>query len=58
MRFEWKKSTYSAGNGGNCVEVAATPYAIGVRDTKNRTQGHLTVSPDAWRAFITDIRRP
>lgn len=58
MHFEWKKSSYSGGTGGDCVEVGVTPYAIGVRDTKNRAQGHLIVSPRTWRTFITDIRRP
>jgi len=48
----WQKSSYSGGTGGNCVEVAATPYFIGIRDTKNRDQGHLAVSPKAWRTFL------
>lgn len=54
----WRKSSYCGALGNGCVEVAATPYAIGIRDTKNRDQGHLTVSPETWRTFITDIRRP
>lgn len=48
----WQKSSYSGGTGGNCVEVAATPYFIGIRDTKNRAQGHLAVSSQTWRAFL------
>ena len=48
----WRKSTYSGGSGGNCVEVGPTAESIGIRDTKNRAQGQLTVSPETWRAFV------
>ncbi|MET7678432.1 DUF397 domain-containing protein [Streptomyces seoulensis] len=30
----WFKSSYSAGDGGQCVEVAACPATIHVRDSK------------------------
>jgi len=50
IRAVWRKSTYSAGD-GNCVEVAATHEGIGVRDTKNRRAGRLTVPYTAWQAF-------
>lgn len=53
-RFTWHKSSYSGGTGGQCVEVATTPEYVGIRDTKNRPQGYLTVSPKTWRAFIKD----
>ncbi|MER5552872.1 DUF397 domain-containing protein [Streptomyces sp. NPDC002793] len=47
----WFKSTYSGGGGDNCVEVAISPEAVLVRDSKD-TQGHaLTVSFHAWSAF-------
>jgi hypothetical protein len=33
---EWRKSTYSGSNGGNCVEVAANlPGVVAVRDSKD-----------------------
>lgn len=32
--LKWKKSSRSAGNNGDCVELALD---VGVRDTKNRT---------------------
>ena len=56
-RFAWRKSTYSGGNGGACVEVGRAPDYVGVRDTKNRDLGHLTVSAAAWRTFIKAITR-
>ncbi|MFJ4837707.1 DUF397 domain-containing protein [Streptomyces sp. NPDC088746] len=47
----WFKSSYSGGGGGNCVEIAVSPEAVLVRDSKD-IQGHvLTVSPRAWSAF-------
>lgn len=46
----WRKSSYSAGD-GNCVEVAVTREGIGVRDTKNRAAGRLTVAYASWQAF-------
>lgn len=48
----WCKSTYS-GTQTECVEVAHTPDAIGVRDTKHRGGGSLHVPAQAWRAFTT-----
>lgn len=49
-RVAWRKSSFSAGD-GNCVEVAATRTGVGVRDTKNRDAGNLTVPYPAWLAF-------
>ncbi|MFE2759964.1 DUF397 domain-containing protein [Streptomyces halstedii] len=47
----WTKSTHS-GDTGACVEVAACPHAVHVRDSKDLTVPALTVSPDAWSAFV------
>ena len=49
----WRKSTRSNGNGGNCVEVADNlPGRVLVRDTKDRHGGTLTFEPAAWSAFV------
>ncbi|WP_217547538.1 DUF397 domain-containing protein [Streptomyces sp. GbtcB6] len=48
----WFKSSYSSDEGGNCVEVAARPAAVHIRDSKNPGGGHLTVSPTTWTAFL------
>jgi Domain of unknown function (DUF397) len=52
----WRKSTFSGGNGGNCVEVAGSGAAIVVRDTKDRAGAALTFGADAWRRFAATIR--
>jgi hypothetical protein len=55
-RAEWRKSTKSGGNGGNCVEVANLPRAVAVRDSKDPHGPVLTVAPAQWRGFIADVR--
>ncbi|MFD5055354.1 DUF397 domain-containing protein [Streptomyces tendae] len=49
--LKWFKSTYSGSEGGQCVEVAQEPPAIHIRDSK-APQGHVTVGPGAWAAFL------
>ncbi|HCA87136.1 MAG TPA: DUF397 domain-containing protein [Streptomyces sp.] len=48
----WFKSSYSAGNGGDCVEVAECPGTVHVRDSKNKTGPVLAVASDEWAAFV------
>ncbi|MFL9658253.1 DUF397 domain-containing protein [Streptomyces sp. PB17] len=49
--LKWFKSTYSGSEGGQCVEVAQEATAIHIRDSK-APQGHVTVGPGAWAAFL------
>lgn len=51
----WRKSSYSGSGGGNCVAVAPSEDAIGVRDTKNPNLGHIAVPRAAWTAFIEGL---
>ncbi|MFF3497867.1 DUF397 domain-containing protein [Streptomyces sp. NPDC003247] len=54
---QWRKSSYSGNNGGDCVEVAdGFPAAVPVRDSKNPTGPALLIGPDAWRAFVDGLR--
>ncbi|HEY7264438.1 MAG TPA: DUF397 domain-containing protein [Trebonia sp.] len=53
----WRKSTYSDGNGGSCVEVAGAARVVLVRDTKDRDGRTLTFSAQAWRAFADQLKR-
>ncbi|MBH5128847.1 DUF397 domain-containing protein [Streptomyces salinarius] len=48
----WIKSSYSSGAGGECVEVAARPATVHVRDSKDTARAPLAVDPTAWAAFI------
>ncbi|MEU6393811.1 DUF397 domain-containing protein [Streptomyces sp. NPDC046939] len=51
-RLAWRKSSYSAGDGGECVEVAAGTGRVHVRDSKDTTRAAVTVEPTAWSAFV------
>jgi hypothetical protein len=56
-RAVWHKSTFSNGNGGNCVEVARNlPNVVAVRDTKNPDGPQLVISPAAWRDLTASLR--
>ncbi len=51
----WRKSSYSGGNGGQCVEVAAPGHVL-VRDTQDRAGAVLEFGPDAWREFAAKVK--
>lgn len=53
----WRTSSYSGSGGGQCTEVAVTPGAVLVRDTKDRTGPVLRFSPAAWRRFADQVKR-
>ena len=53
--MEWRKSTYSNANGGDCVEVAAEDV-VRVRDTAHREGGMLGFTAAAWSMFLGGIR--
>ena len=56
-RADWRKSSYSGNNGGNCVEVADNlPNTIAVRDSKDPDGPALILSADQWAGFIARIR--
>ncbi|OLZ71364.1 DUF397 domain-containing protein [Streptomyces sp. IMTB 2501] len=49
--LHWQKSTYS-GDSSNCVEIATTPTAIHIRDSKNTGDLQLTIPSYTWTEFI------
>jgi len=53
----WRKSSYSGNVNQDCVEVAPLLPHVGVRDTKNRENGHLLIPARQWHAFVGSLRR-
>ncbi|MCX4664364.1 DUF397 domain-containing protein [Streptomyces uncialis] len=50
----WFKSSYSdSSDGSECVEVAAAPGAVLVRDSKNIAGPRLGFAPNAWADFVS-----
>jgi hypothetical protein len=55
-RPAWRTSSYSGGNGGACIEVAAHDGMILVRDTKDHGHGPVQkYAPAAWHAFVAGL---
>ena len=52
----WRTSSYSTGDGGQCVEVASGD-TIMVRDTTDRQGPMLALTADAWRTFVASVRQ-
>ncbi|MCC3650270.1 MULTISPECIES: DUF397 domain-containing protein [Streptomyces] len=49
----WRKSSYSGGDGGECVEVAVEPATtVHVRDSKNAQGARLSFGSAPWAAFV------
>ena len=56
-RANWHTSSYSGGNGGQCVEVAVDlPGVVVVRDSKARQEGTLIFSRTAWAGFVSSVK--
>jgi hypothetical protein len=52
----WRKSSYTGSSGTNCVEVAALPGTVAVRDSKDPGGPVLTLTPAAWRSFVAAVK--
>ncbi|MGW5775522.1 DUF397 domain-containing protein [Streptomyces sp. NPDC003863] len=53
----WRKSSYSDGDGGNCVEVLDdVAGAVPVRDSKVTDGPVLVVPAAAWAAFVSGLK--
>lgn len=56
QEVNWRKSSRSSANGGECVEVGGMPGRVLVRDTKDQETGPvLAVSPQAWERFLESL---
>lgn len=56
--MEFKKSSFSEPNGGNCVEVAVGTASGSryVRDSKFPHDDLLEFTPSEWSAFIAGVK--
>ncbi|MFJ8536268.1 DUF397 domain-containing protein [Streptomyces sp. NPDC093591] len=53
---EWRKSSYSSGTGGECLEVAHNlPGITPVRDSKNPEGPALVFPTRAWALFVKSL---
>ncbi len=53
----WIKSSYSGGQGGDCVEVAAHPAdQMAVRDSKDQAGPMLLFSREVWCVFTSGMK--
>ncbi|ROQ71532.1 uncharacterized protein DUF397 [Streptomyces sp. CEV 2-1] len=53
----WRKSSYSGGANGECIEVAGGYAAVPVRDSKAGPAGPAVVfSADGWTSFVAAIK--
>ncbi|GAA3357108.1 hypothetical protein GCM10017744_026420 [Streptomyces antimycoticus] len=53
----WRKSSYSNGDGGECVEVADNlPGLVPVRDSKNPDGPAILFPAGSWGAFIASLK--
>jgi hypothetical protein len=62
-RVAWRTSSYSGGNGGQCVQVAAIPSRqdgpgriCAVRDSKDPGGTVLAFGAGQWRRFTAGIK--
>ncbi|MFE7037929.1 DUF397 domain-containing protein [Streptomyces atratus] len=54
--LQWRKSSYSNGAGGECIEVADLRATVGIRDSKRPYGRHIVVQRDSWAGFIASVR--
>ncbi|MFJ8855317.1 DUF397 domain-containing protein [Streptomyces sp. NPDC102437] len=52
----WRKSSYSGGSNGECLEVADGYSDIPVRDSKTPGGPTLVFSADGWSSFVAAVK--
>ncbi|WP_149260809.1 DUF397 domain-containing protein [Actinomadura sp. K4S16] len=53
----WRKARRSNDHGGACVELAALPKSVGVRDSRDPDGPKLLLAPAAFRALLADLKQ-
>jgi hypothetical protein len=55
--LNWRKASYSASNGGGCVEAAGHEGMVLVRDTKDHGRGPVhRFTRAGWETFTSGVR--
>ncbi|MFE2062223.1 DUF397 domain-containing protein [Streptomyces sp. NPDC059467] len=55
--MRWRKSTYSSGGDGDtCVEIAALPTRVAIRDSKAPTRATLSFPTPAFTALVDHLK--
>ncbi|WP_024935221.1 DUF397 domain-containing protein [Actinomadura welshii] len=53
----WRKSTYSEGSEGQCVEAAPmSGHGVALRDSKDTDGPMLAMTPSAWASLLADFK--
>lgn len=50
--LSWRKSSYSGGEGGECIEIAFGPKEVHIRDSKDRQGPTLVFEAAEWARFV------
>jgi hypothetical protein len=60
---QWRTSSYSGGNGGQCIQIAAIPNVpdysgalCAIRDSRDPAGPVLVFGYPQWRAFTSTIK--
>lgn len=52
MESNWRNSSYSSDQGGDCEEIAETLATVAVRDSKSPAGPILTIDPAVFATFV------
>lgn len=52
----WRKSSYSGGTGGDCVELARGERGLLARDSKSPNSGMLSFADTSATHFLTAVK--
>lgn len=55
VALHWRKSSKSAGT-GECVEIAVADQSVLARDSKDLEGPAIEYSPEAWSAFLEEVK--
>ncbi|MFE9559106.1 DUF397 domain-containing protein [Streptomyces sp. NPDC006703] len=54
--WAWRKSSYSSGDTGNCIEIAELANQVGIRDSKIKNGPALVVPTRVWSSFVDMVK--